>query len=83
MGNVRGTLCMWGIGVAFLYYTMWVIVTPFVAVDHVIHHYFPARRFAILIPCLLFTVTLSVLGAAIGLTMLRESSKLKHAKRAV
>ncbi|XP_043921259.1 dolichol phosphate-mannose biosynthesis regulatory protein [Protopterus annectens] len=44
VGLVGFSLCL------FVYYTIWVIVLPFVDEEHVIHSYFLPRQFAVLIP---------------------------------
>ena len=55
----------------FAYYTLWVIVTPFVAADHPVQALFPDRALALLIPAYLFVLVLTVAGTFIGFVMLR------------
>ncbi|TRZ14722.1 hypothetical protein HGM15179_012386 [Zosterops borbonicus] len=36
--------------VLFVYYTLWIIVLPFIDSDHGIHQYFLPREYAVIIP---------------------------------
>lgn len=54
---------------SLLYYTLWVIVVPFVDRDHYFQQYFPPREYAILMVVLVIVVGLVVLTAFIGLVM--------------
>lgn len=47
-------------GVIFTYYTIWVIILPFVEEDHVVHKFFLDRFYAIAVPITLACI--AVLG---------------------
>ncbi|KAM6316169.1 dolichol phosphate-mannose biosynthesis regulatory protein [Podargus strigoides] len=36
--------------VLFVYYTLWIIILPFIDPDHAIHRYFLPREYAVIIP---------------------------------
>uniref|UniRef100_A0A8C6TNG5 Dolichol phosphate-mannose biosynthesis regulatory protein n=1 Tax=Neogobius melanostomus TaxID=47308 RepID=A0A8C6TNG5_9GOBI len=49
--------------VLFTYYSIWVIVLPFVASDHVLHNYFLPREYSIILPGVAAIVLLICIGA--------------------
>ncbi|KAF0700589.1 Aste57867_8925 [Aphanomyces stellatus] len=58
--------------VSYIYYILWVIITPFVDKDHVVQSFFPERYYAIAIPSILLVVFLTVCSTFIGLVMIRS-----------
>lgn len=56
----------------FSYYTVWVIILPFVEPDHMIHGYFLPRIYGITIPIVAGVIALIGLGSFIGVVMLRS-----------
>ncbi|KDO26995.1 hypothetical protein SPRG_07708 [Saprolegnia parasitica CBS 223.65] len=60
----------------FAYYTLWVIITPFVDKDHVVQGFFPDRHYAIAIPAILLVIFLTICSTFIGLVMIKS----KHTK---
>jgi len=63
--------------VVFIYYTCWVMVTPFVEPGHFFHSFFPDRYFAVVIPVVLLIFALTMLGVFLGLVMIRTRQKAK------
>uniref|UniRef100_A0A8C1MQJ8 Dolichol phosphate-mannose biosynthesis regulatory protein n=2 Tax=Cyprinus carpio TaxID=7962 RepID=A0A8C1MQJ8_CYPCA len=50
----------------FTYYTIWVIVLPFVDSDHVIHSYFLPREYSVILPGVAALILLLFVGTFIG-----------------
>ncbi|KAF4113269.1 dolichol phosphate-mannose biosynthesis regulatory protein [Onychostoma macrolepis] len=50
----------------FTYYTIWVIVLPFVDSDHVIHSYFLPREYSVILPGVAALILLFFVGTFIG-----------------
>ncbi|PIA32276.1 hypothetical protein AQUCO_04500105v1 [Aquilegia coerulea] len=59
----------------FTYYTLWVVILPFVDSDHFIHKYFLPQDYAILIPVFAGVVLLCLLSVFIGFVMLKSKKK--------
>ncbi|XP_050205027.1 dolichol-phosphate mannose synthase subunit 2 [Mercurialis annua] len=59
----------------FTYYTFWVIILPFVDIDHFIHQYFLPQEYAILIPVFAAVALLCLLCIFIGFVMLKSKKK--------
>ncbi|XP_022145372.1 dolichol-phosphate mannose synthase subunit 2 [Momordica charantia] len=59
----------------FTYYTLWVIILPFVDSDHFIHNYFLPQEYAILIPVFAGVLLLCFLGLFVGMVMLKSKKK--------
>ncbi|XP_021765593.1 dolichol-phosphate mannose synthase subunit 2-like [Chenopodium quinoa] len=59
----------------FTYYTLWVIILPFVDSDHFIHQYFLPQEYAIIIPVLAGVTLLCFLSVFIGSVMLKSKKK--------
>ncbi|KAI8546909.1 hypothetical protein RHMOL_Rhmol07G0156000 [Rhododendron molle] len=59
----------------FTYYTLWVIILPFVDGDHFIHKYFLPQEYAVLIPVFAGVALLCFLSIFIGLVMLKSKKK--------
>ncbi|XP_040929192.1 dolichol phosphate-mannose biosynthesis regulatory protein isoform X2 [Betta splendens] len=49
--------------VLFTYYSVWVIVLPFVDSDHVLHQYFLPQEFSVILPAVAAVVALLCIGA--------------------
>ncbi|XP_070532865.1 dolichol phosphate-mannose biosynthesis regulatory protein-like [Ptychodera flava] len=49
-------------GAIFLYYTVWMIILPFVDAEHIIHQYFLPRAYAVIIPIMAGVVALGFIG---------------------
>ncbi|CAB3997467.1 dolichol phosphate-mannose biosynthesis regulatory [Paramuricea clavata] len=62
LDQVVGTAMMSLGSLIFIYYSLWVIVLPFVEADHVIQIYFPDRMYAILIPVVAGVLAVLVVG---------------------
>ncbi|XP_028829880.1 dolichol phosphate-mannose biosynthesis regulatory protein [Denticeps clupeoides] len=62
----------------FTYYTIWVIVLPFVDTDHVIHMYFLPREYSVILPGVAALFLLLCVGTFIGVVTWknRRSKKL-------
>ncbi|ETV80032.1 hypothetical protein H257_07215 [Aphanomyces astaci] len=58
--------------VSYVYYFLWVIISPFVDKDHIVQSFFPERYYAIAIPSVLLVVFLTVCSTFIGLVMIRS-----------
>ncbi|ELU05592.1 hypothetical protein CAPTEDRAFT_153741 [Capitella teleta] len=59
----------------FTYYTVWVIILPFVNDDHVIHQYFLPRVYALILPILAGVIVLSALGGTIAVILGRPKKQ--------
>jgi len=59
----------------FVYYTFWVIITPFIEKDHFIHNYFPDRYYALAIPLVAFIVLLTIVLGFIALVMIKNQKR--------
>ncbi|XP_031457468.1 dolichol phosphate-mannose biosynthesis regulatory protein [Phasianus colchicus] len=55
--------------VLFVYYTLWIIVLPFIDSDHSIHHYFLPREYAVIIPVVAGLLLLLFIGVFIMVVM--------------
>ncbi|EDO36944.1 predicted protein, partial [Nematostella vectensis] len=49
-------------GLIFVYYTLWVIILPFVQTGHVLHKLFLPREFAVIIPVVAGIILLGLIG---------------------
>ncbi|XP_010532856.1 PREDICTED: dolichol phosphate-mannose biosynthesis regulatory protein [Tarenaya hassleriana] len=56
----------------FIYYTFWIIISPFVDTDHFIHKYFLPQDYAILVPVSAVFALLSFLAMFIGFVILKS-----------
>mmetsp|Transcript_9736 Transcript_9736/g.12797 ORF Transcript_9736/g.12797 Transcript_9736/m.12797 type:complete len:87 (+) Transcript_9736:150-410(+) len=64
----------------FVYYTLWVIILPFVETKHPIQAYFPPRKYAISVPLALMTLIFVTVFTFIGVMILRDVSTRKFNK---
>ncbi|XP_072506254.1 dolichol phosphate-mannose biosynthesis regulatory protein-like [Notamacropus eugenii] len=63
--------------VTFIYYTIWVIILPFIDSDHIIHKYFLPREYAIIIPLAAGLFLLLFVGLFITYVMLKNREPAK------
>mmetsp|Transcript_19969 Transcript_19969/g.50037 ORF Transcript_19969/g.50037 Transcript_19969/m.50037 type:complete len:86 (+) Transcript_19969:147-404(+) len=66
--------------VLFAYYTVWVLVTPFVEPGHVVLRWFPDRVYAVLVPAYLGACLVSAVSMFLGYVMLTHDSKKGKSK---
>ncbi|KAL7123620.1 hypothetical protein ACP275_01G117000 [Erythranthe tilingii] len=59
----------------FTYYTLWVIILPFVDSDHFVHKYFLPHEYAILIPVYAGVVLICLISMFVGYVMLKSKKK--------
>lgn len=64
-------------GVLFFYYTVWVIILPFVDEDHIVHKFFLDRFYAIAVPIALAAIATSGLAGFVAFSMKKHSEKPK------
>ena len=55
--------------VAFAYYTVWALVTPFIDDDHPVLDWFPDRRYAVLLPAALGALLVACVCVFLGSVM--------------
>ncbi|ORE02887.1 dolichyl-phosphate mannosyltransferase 2 regulatory subunit, partial [Rhizopus microsporus var. microsporus] len=55
----------------FIYYTIWVLVMPFVDKGHPLHNYFLDWQYAIKIPLMIMIVCLTVILTFLALIMIK------------
>ena len=60
--------------ISYLYFTAWVMVTPYVDEDHVFQTYFPERKWAFIVPVYVGCVFLSFVLTYIGLALVHEKN---------
>lgn len=61
----------------FTYYSIWVIVLPFVASDHVLHNYFLPREYSIILPGVAAIAVLICIGAFIAVVLWKNRKPKK------
>ncbi len=61
----------------FLYYSVWVLVLPFLEPTASIIQLFPRKEYAILIPSTALVFILVVVGVFVGAVIVKESGKAK------
>ncbi|GAB9474472.1 hypothetical protein Gpo141_00011595 [Globisporangium polare] len=66
--------------VVYVYYTTWVIVTPFINPDHVIQRLFLPYHYAIAIPAALVVLVFSGAATFVGLVMIRSKNQKKKSE---
>ena len=70
--KLLGGLLMTASVAIFAYYTLWVLVTPFIDRTYFLQAYFPDRAFAIMIPVVLLVLVLTATGAFLALVMIKS-----------
>ncbi|XP_053852446.1 dolichol phosphate-mannose biosynthesis regulatory protein [Anomalospiza imberbis] len=63
--------------VLFVYYTLWIIVLPFIDSDHGIHQYFLPREYAVIIPVAAGLLLLLFIGVFIMFVMWKSRKRAK------
>ncbi|KAL3863056.1 hypothetical protein ACJMK2_004837 [Sinanodonta woodiana] len=63
--------------IIFIYYTIWVIILPFVDKEQRIHYLFPEIVYAVAIPLMTGVLGLLFIGSFIVTTLLRSKPKDK------
>ncbi|KAM9207528.1 dolichol phosphate-mannose biosynthesis regulatory protein [Dugong dugon] len=66
--------------IIFTYYTVWVILLPFIDSQHVIHKYFLPRAYAVAIPLAVGLLLLLFVGVFITCVMLKNQKVAKKAQ---
>jgi len=61
----------------FAYYTVWILLLPFVDPEHAVQDFFPPRIYAVTVPIVAGVCVLIVLGIAVGVIMAKKKSKAK------
>uniref|UniRef100_A0A6J0TSK6 Dolichol phosphate-mannose biosynthesis regulatory protein n=1 Tax=Pogona vitticeps TaxID=103695 RepID=A0A6J0TSK6_9SAUR len=61
----------------FIYYTIWIIVLPFIESDHVIHTYFLPREYSVIIPVVAGLLLLLFVGTFIAIIMWKNRKSAK------
>ncbi|XP_003470670.2 dolichol phosphate-mannose biosynthesis regulatory protein [Cavia porcellus] len=63
--------------IIFTYYTVWVILLPFIDSEHIIHKYFLPRAYAVAIPLAVGLLLLLFVGLFITYVMLKNRKVTK------
>jgi len=58
--------------VIFVYYTIWVVLLPFVDKGHAIQRFFLPRMYAVVIPIIAGLVLLGIIGIFVAVVMLKS-----------
>ncbi|NP_001165179.1 dolichyl-phosphate mannosyltransferase polypeptide 2, regulatory subunit L homeolog [Xenopus laevis] len=66
--------------IIFAYYTVWVILLPFIDNDHVIHSFFLPREYAVLLPLAVALVLLLFIGIFVTFIMWKSRSPKKKSE---
>ncbi|XP_051268358.1 dolichol phosphate-mannose biosynthesis regulatory protein [Dicentrarchus labrax] len=61
----------------FTYYSVWVIILPFVDGDHVLHKYFLPREYSVILPGIAAVVLLLCIGAFTAVVMWKSRKPKK------
>ncbi|XP_075885277.1 dolichol phosphate-mannose biosynthesis regulatory protein [Nelusetta ayraudi] len=61
----------------FSYYSVWVIIMPFVDSDHVLHRYFLPREYSVILPGIAAGILLLFAGAFIAVIMWKNRKPKK------
>ncbi|KAJ7988229.1 hypothetical protein DPEC_G00321430 [Dallia pectoralis] len=61
----------------FTYYTIWVVILPFVENDHVVHQYFLPREYSVILPGIAALILLLCVGTFIGVVMWKSRKPKK------
>ncbi|ODQ51397.1 hypothetical protein SAICODRAFT_46525, partial [Saitoella complicata NRRL Y-17804] len=54
----------------FAYYSIWILLMPFVDADHPVHALFPPREWAIRIPVVICLLGMTIVGSFLGMVMI-------------
>lgn len=69
--RVLSGLLFFGSAALYVYYTLWVLVTPFIDGGHVIQNLFPPREWALSLPITIGVFGMSAVGTFFGLVMIK------------
>ncbi|KAM4635526.1 dolichol phosphate-mannose biosynthesis regulatory protein [Polymixia lowei] len=61
----------------FTYYSIWVIILPFVDSDHVLHKYFLPREYSVILPGIAAVILLLCIGTFTGIVMWKNHKPKK------
>nr|XP_020474463.1 dolichol phosphate-mannose biosynthesis regulatory protein [Monopterus albus] len=61
----------------FTYYSVWVIVLPFVDSDHILHKYFLPREYSVILPGIAAVILLLCIGAFTAVFMWKNRKPKK------
>ncbi|KAI8061626.1 dolichol-phosphate mannosyltransferase 2 [Gongronella butleri] len=70
--KVAGTAAFFTLNALFVYYSIWVLLIPFVDEGHVLHNYFPAWQHAIRVPVIIMIIWLTVILTFLGAIMVKS-----------
>ncbi|XP_078281911.1 dolichol phosphate-mannose biosynthesis regulatory protein isoform X2 [Rhinoraja longicauda] len=63
--------------ILFTYYTIWVIVLPFVDGRHILHSYFLPREYAVILPAVAGLLLVLLVGTFIAVVMWKNRKPTK------
>ncbi|XP_077161777.1 dolichol phosphate-mannose biosynthesis regulatory protein [Paroedura picta] len=63
--------------ILFAYYTVWIIVLPFIESDHIIHKYFLPREYSVIIPVAAGLLLLLFIGVFIAIVAWKNRKPTK------
>ena len=72
--RVKGYIWFISLLAFWIYYTIWIMISPFIDSNHVIQSYFPERKWGISIPILLGIGFLSISLTFIGIALIMDST---------
>eukprot|EP00884_Botryococcus_braunii_P020043 jgi/Botrbrau1/6722/Bobra.0324s0013.1 len=72
---MSGLLLVAASTVGFVYWSLWILVTPFVEEDQPLLRFFPDRYYGIIIPCMAFSMLLGSVLLFVGGVLLFEQRK--------
>ncbi|CAH0481697.1 unnamed protein product [Peronospora belbahrii] len=61
--------------IVYVYYSTWVLLSPFIDDDHIIQHFFLPYHYAISIPAVLVVLVFSGAATFIGMVMIKSQQK--------
>ncbi|XP_056147065.1 dolichol phosphate-mannose biosynthesis regulatory protein [Lampris incognitus] len=61
----------------FIYYSVWVIVLPFMDTAHVLHKYFIPREYSVILPGIAAVILLLFIGAFTGVVIWKKHKPKK------
>ena len=59
----------------YLYYTVWMLMTPFIDADHSLQDYFPDRMYGVMGPTLFGYLLISVCFTTMGIVLVNDSQE--------
>ncbi|XP_014783491.1 dolichol phosphate-mannose biosynthesis regulatory protein-like [Octopus bimaculoides] len=61
----------------FVYYSIWVIILPFLGPNQKLHSFFPPQFYAVAFPLVLMSVALVIIGLTMTVIIVRSKLKAK------